>query len=65
MGGLFVSEMVVGKTKLHKRVVDGQCFQKSTENGSLKVTKVEVQIEDSVTILLAFLGLKHITNDIH
>lgn len=57
--------MIVGKTKLHKCVVDGQCFQEATENGSFKVTKIEVQVEDSVAILLALLGLKHITDDLH
>lgn len=57
--------MIIGKAKLHKCVVDGQCFQEASEHVSFKIAKIEVQIEYPVTILLALLSLKHTADDIH
>lgn len=57
--------MIVGKTKLHNCVIDGQCFQEVTEDVSFKVAKIKVQIEDPVAVLLALLSLKDTANDIH
>ena len=57
--------MIVGKAKLHKSVVDGQCFQEAAEDVSFEVAKIEVKVEDPVAILLTLLGFKHIADNFH
>ena len=57
--------MIVGKAKLHKSVVAGQCLQEAAEDVSFKVAKIEVKVEDPVAILLTLLGFKHIADNFH